>query len=101
MAGLAPGARRARRTRPAAQHSGRVVQAGAAVRTPAASNRAVLRGIQPAVLRSRQKHAFSRAVSPHPLHHPPTDRKAARTVNTSFDFAHPWALVLLPLAVLP
>src|SRR5205085_12513787 len=80
-------------------HAGRPVRAGAAPATPATADRAFLYPVGRAVLRGRPADGRSVAAGAVPATAPAGT--PARAMNAPLEFTQPWALLLLPLALLP
>src|SRR5690349_1907881 len=99
MAGVASRLRSDRRSRGADRDAPLAIRTRAAAPNAASGNRAVLRPVERVVFRWRL--AGRSDIRARPVHAAAADRKAVRAMSLGVEFAQPWALLLLPLAVLP
>src|SRR5690606_3300797 len=100
----APGLRRHRAPRGAARFAGGAVRPRTVSRAAAPEHRTLLPAIRRALLWRRRARRDGVGAGPVPGTAP--RRKTARSMMAalsmeSFEFAHPWLLLLAPLAVLP
>src|SRR6185437_14999557 len=100
LAGAASGVRSNRRPRRAGLDAAEPVRACPLPGAPASADRSVLRPIGAVFLRRYRPAGASAAVGARPVQRASAIRTAVSPLSW-LDFAHPWALVLAPLAALP